>query len=110
MPKSYEPSLKKINQSNGMGGGYGSTKENSDASSSASRFYDNGADTTSSLSDNFYSDNHKVFPQNGNKNGIDTNHNSFKMQTTGRQSSMSQCPPPINQRSSCCYLLLFYNP
>lgn len=124
--KGYEPSLKKINSSNnsnglgfgnvgnggnngGLIGGYGSVKASSDASSSASRFYDNGADTTSSLSDHIYSENHnnnlanKVAPaQNGKvpMNGFDQN---FGMQTKSpndRQSSMSQVPPPINQRIS----------
>ena len=126
--KSYEPSLKKINSANnnisninnngigfGSGGvglnvGYGSVKASSDASSTASRFYDNGADTTSSLSDHIYSENHnnianKVAPaQNGKipMNGFDPN---FGMQN--KSQSTSQVPPPINQRISCCYICLF---
>jgi endophilin-A len=118
--KGYEPSLKKINSSNnsnGLGfgnignggtGGYGSVKASSDASSSASRFYDNGADTTSSLSDHIYSENHnnianKVAPaQNGKVpiNGFDPNFGMQNKSPNDRQSSMSQAPPPINQRIS----------
>jgi hypothetical protein len=73
----------------------GSDRLNSEGSSSASRFYDNGGDTTSSLSDNFYSDNHNSKHSNGklNGNGIDlSNQIGFKFQT--------QAPPPINQRAS----------
>ena len=119
MSKNYE--IKKpLNNGNSNGGAYGSVKTNSDGSSSASRIYDNGADTSSSLSDNFYSENHQngkgqqqpqppQSQQNGkimsSLNGIAESINNqlgFKL-PYGAQSSMSHPPPPINQRSSCCY-------
>ena len=76
----------------------------SDASSSVSRFYDNGADTTSSLSDNIYSENHnianKIVPTNNGKTpiiGFDKNSSLKHKLPIGK---MTQVPPPINQRSS----------
>ena len=42
--------------------GFGQSGQTSDGSSTNSRFYDNGADTTSSLSDNFYPDHAKQSP------------------------------------------------
>jgi endophilin-A len=120
--KVYEPSFKKMNiTNNGIGGigaergiGFdasGGVNANSEGSSSASRFYDNGADTTSSLSDNAYSENHsianKVAPALNGKipiNGFDmtssVQHKTNIMSGGQKSSSSSQAvPPPINQRS-----------
>lgn len=106
-PKGYEPSFKKANNGSfGMDAnvvGYGNVvKASSDASSSASRFYDNGADTTSSLSDNVYLENHtianKVVPTSNAKSAIIGFDQFSQLKSNGKQTS--QIPPPINQRSS----------
>jgi len=86
--------------------GYGNVvKASSDASSSASRFYDNGADTTSSLSDNVYLENHtianKVVPTSNAKSAIIGFDQFSQLKSNGKQTS--QIPPPINQRSSSKY-------
>ncbi len=84
----------KPKRTNGQGGYPGSKQPmhgGSDASSSASRFYDNGGDTSSSMSDNFYSSDINA-PAYG-ANGI-----SSKMPSGGN------APPPINQRSSSEFL------
>ena len=87
-------------------GGYNNQKQSSDASSSASRFYDNGADTTSSLSDNVYLENHnianKVVPTSNAKTAI-IGFDQFSQNKSASIKHASQVPPPINQRSSSKY-------
>lgn len=94
---------KVFNDSSNKSNGYGT---NSEGSSSASRFYDNGADTTSSLSDTYYSDNatHKQSPHMNGKsfNNSDSQQIGFTKLPFGAQTSTSSNAAPVaNQRSSC---------
>lgn len=87
---------------NGNHNGYNSSGGNSDGSSSASRFYDNSADTTSSLSDTFYADNNNATKQSPHLNGkpYPSNENFHKMPYPNHHQTQSVAPP-VNLRSNC---------
>lgn len=76
------------------------------ASSSASRFYDNGAETSSSISENFYDSQDKIKipypPSSSNSIGFKA---SVHPQTPSHKGSL---PPPTQQRSSKSINFFFY--
>lgn len=78
-----------MKQTSGFGSGGLKANGGSEGSSSASRFYDNGADS-SSISDNYYPD-----QSNGVSSNINNSNNGFKL-AFGQQ----QAAPQINNRSN----------
>lgn len=124
MSKNYEIKKPLHNSEAGPGvAAYGSVKANSDGSSSASRIYDNGGDTSSSISDTFYADNNQAHNSkptsqpaaastNGklmsSLNGIAESINNqlgFKLPYGAQQSSMNQTNSSRNSREPCCKAL-----
>lgn len=93
-----------MKQTSGFGSGGLKANGGSEGSSSASRFYDNGADS-SSISDNYYPD-----QSNGVSSNINNSNNGFKL-AFGQQ----QAAPQINNRSngiifkSFWQLFIFYS-
>lgn len=100
--RSLNESSTKNNSGFGSGGLNGkSNGGGSEGSSSASRFYDTGADN-SSISDNLFPDHHNSNNLNGIGSAFNNNNNGFKLAFGQQEAS----PPQINNRSTSNFLLL----